>query len=126
MNQYMYINDIEVAAPKQNGVSITDEPVWASNSGRSTTGKMIGDIVTWVTTISVTWPPLSFEEAKKIRDTIKNAGTFFSIKYHDFDTNTLVEKKVYASSLPRVLSSVAPGIEQYDGIAVTFTEQGGE
>lgn len=126
MNQYMYINDIEVAAPKQNGVTITDEPVWASNSGRSTTGKMIGDIVTWVTTISVTWPPLSFEEAKKIRNAIKEAGTFFNIKYRDFDTDALIEKKVYVGNFPRTLSSIAPGVEQYDGIAVTFTEQGGE
>lgn len=119
----MIINGITVATPKQGGVVITDEPVWASNTGRSSTGKMIGDVVAWKTTIAVTWPPLSFANAKKIRDAIKNAGTFFTIKYYDFSASAMVEKTVYAGNIPRTLYSLAAGYQKHTDITVTFVEQ---
>ena len=78
----MVINGIPVATPKHSGVVITEEPIWASNTGRSSTGKMIGDIIAWKTTIAVSWPPLDFDAAKEIRDAIMNAGSFFKIKYY--------------------------------------------
>lgn len=119
----MIINGVTVAMPKTGGVVITDEPIWASNTGRSSTGKMIGDVVAWKTTIAVTWPPLSFAEAKKIRDAIKNAGAFFKIKYHDFSADSMVEKTVYASNIPRALYSLAAGYRRHTDITITFVEQ---
>lgn len=119
----MIINGITVATPKQGGVVVTDEPIWAGNTGRSSTGKMIGDVVAWKTTIAVTWPPLSFSEAKKIRDAIKNADAFFTIKYHDFSASTMTEKTVYAGNVPRTLYSLSAGHQRYSDITITFIEQ---
>lgn len=119
----MVINNVEVATPKIGGITVTDEPIWASNTGRSSTGKMIGDIVAWKTTVAVSWPPLSFDEAKKIRDTVKNAGPFFVIKYYDFDAKTMVGKTVYANKLPRTLYSLADKNQRYKDITITFIEQ---
>lgn len=119
----MVINGVAVAAPKQGGISVTDETIWASNTGRSSTGKMIGDIVAWKTTIAVTWPPLSFSESKKLRDAIKGAGAFFKIKYYDFSASSMVEKTVYAVNVPRVLYSIAAGQQRHTDITVTFIEQ---
>lgn len=119
----MVINGVTVAAPKQGGVSITDEPIWASNTGRSSTGKMVGDIVAWKTTVAVTWPPLSFSESKKLRDAIKSAPPFFKIKYPDFSGSTQVEKTVYAGNVPRTLYSIAEGQRRHTGITITFIEQ---
>lgn len=126
----MKIRGIEVAVPRQGGIAITEEPIWASNSGRSTTGKMIGDIIAWVTTVSVSWPNLSFQEAKVLRGAIMGAegdnSPFFDLEYYDLDKDVMVSKRVYASTVPRTLETLASGIEQYSGITVTFTEQGGE
>lgn len=119
----MVINGVEVATPKQGGVVITDEPIWASNTGRSSTGKMIGDIVAWKTTIAVTWPPLSFADAKKIRDAIKTADAFFNIKYYDFSSATMTEKTVYAGNVPRTLYSLAAGYRRHTDVTITFVEQ---
>ncbi len=109
--------------PKQGGITVTEEPIWAGNTGRSSTGKMVGDIVAWKTTIAVTWPPLSFAAAKTLRDAIKNAEPFFKIKYYDFSADTMTEKTVYAGSVPRTLYSLVAGHRLYTDITVTFVEQ---
>lgn len=103
------INNIAVAEPKKEGVTITDEPIWASNTGRSASGKMIGDIVAWKTTVAVQWPPLSFSESQKIVNALKGAGAFFNIEYNDFNAGTTVTKKVYCSNIPRTLYSLVQG-----------------
>lgn len=119
----MVINGVKVATPKPGGITVTDEPIWASNTGRSSTGKMIGDIVAWKTTVAVSWPPLSFDEAKKIRDAVKNAGPYFDIKYYDFDALEMVSKTVYADHIPRTLYSLVDKYQRYKDITINFTEQ---
>ncbi len=119
----MIINGILVATPKQGGITVTDEPIWAPNTGRSTTGKMIGDIIAWKTTVAVSWPPLSFSQAVEIRDAIKNAGPFFDIEYYDFSASKRVKKTVYAGNVPRTLYSLADRFQRYKDITVTFIEQ---
>lgn len=119
----MVINGIRVREPKQGGLTVTDEPIWASNTGRSSTGKMIGDIVAWKTTITASWPPLSFNEAKAIRDAVIEAGPFFNIKYYDFSSMAVVEKTVYAASIPRTLYSLADKHQRYTDVTITFVEQ---
>lgn len=119
----MIINGITVATPKHGGVVITEEPIWASNTGRSSTGKMIGDIVAWKTTIAVTWPPLSFTDAEKIRNAIVNAGPFFEIRYHDFKSDSMQKKTVYAGNIPRTIYSLAEGYQRHTDVTITFVEQ---
>lgn len=116
-----YINGVQVAEPAKEGLTITDEPIWASNTGRGTNGKMIGDIVAWKTTVEVTWPPLSFTDAQTIRDAIKNAGNFFAIRYPDFSAGTLVTKTVYCGNIPRTTHSLVSQLK--NGVTITFIEQ---
>lgn len=118
------IDGTAVATPAVGGIQISDEPIWSSNTGRTSTGKMAGDIIGWKTTIEVSWPPLSFDQAHTIRDAIKNAGEFFDIYYPNWTTgNTLVSKTVYASNIPRQLYSLTDKNRKYFGITVTFVEQ---
>lgn len=119
----MIINNITVATPKHGGVVITDEPIWASNTGRSSTGKMIGDIVAWKTTIAVTWPPLSFADTEKIRNAIMNADPFFEIQYYDLSSNSMQKKTVYAGNIPRTMYSLAEGYQKHTDVTITFVEQ---
>lgn len=107
--------------PAKEGITITDEPIWAGNTGRNCNGKMIGDIVAWKTTVNVKWASLSFANAKTIRDKIVGAGPFFKIKYYDFSTSTLTEKTVYCSNIPRLMYSLAK--PKFLGVEVTFIEQ---
>ena len=122
------IGGTNMPEPKYGGIVVTDEPIWAANTGRSSTGKMIGDIVAWKTTIEVSWPPLTYAHAKTLRDAIRNAGEFFTITYKDVASGNTVSgmtttKTVYAGNVPRILRSLASDIQRYDGITVTFIEQ---
>ena len=119
----VYINNVAMPVPAVNGISIADEPIWSSKTGRNTKGKMIGDIVARKTTISITWPPLSFSQAALIRDTIRNAGAFFSLEYYDTSASERVTKTVYAGNVPRTLYSLVPGKQRLSGITVQFIEQ---
>ena len=117
------INNVQVAEPARGGVQITDEPIWASNTGRGSDGKMIGDIVAWKTTIAVTWNPLTFAQSQLIRDTIMQAGAFFTIVYNDFSSTTTVSKTVYCGNIPRVLESLASAYQRHSGVQINFIEQ---
>ena len=119
---------ITLPEPARGGITVTDEPIWASNTGRNTKGKMIGDIVAWKTTIEVTWPPLTYSQARTIRNAIRGAGEFFSIKYPDIEEGQTVAtmettKTVYCANIPRALYSLSPKYPRYDGITIQFVEQ---
>ena len=109
--------------PKKEGITITDEPIWASNTGRSSSGKMIGDIVDWKTTVQVEWPALSFSDSKRISDAIPRRDAFFKIRYNDYSSGNTVEKTVYCSNIPRTIYSLAQGCRLHIGVTITFIEQ---
>lgn len=117
------INGITVAEPKKEGVTVTDEPIWASNTGRGADGTMVGDIVTWKTTVQVEWPALSFSDSQTIVNALKNAGAFFPIQYNDFNSGSAVTKTVYCSNIPRTIYSLAQAAQFHTGVTVTFIEQ---
>ena len=124
----MKINNVTVKEPKLGGVSVTDEPIWSSNTGRSSTGKMIGDIVAWKTTIEISWPPLTFAEMKAIRDAIRSGGEFFQIEYLDIASGSTVgtmptTKTVYCANIPRLLYSTSDIYKRYTDITIQFIEQ---
>lgn len=121
----MVINGVTVAEPSIEGVVVTDEPVWSSNTGRNINGKMVGDIVAYKTTIEVTWNLLTYSQMATIRDAIRGEG-FFSITYPDTNqsgADTTSTKTVYASNIPRTLYSRSSKAQYYKDITITFIEQ---
>ena len=126
----MQINGVTVKEPKLGGISVTDESIWSSNTGRSSTGKMIGDIVATKTTIEVSWPPLTYGEMKTIRDAIVAGGEFFSITYPDIQAGINQDgslktqtKTVYCANIPRLLYSTSDIYKRYTDITIQFIEQ---
>lgn len=131
----------QVAEPAHKGVTITDEPVWADNTGRTQTGIMAGDIVAWKRTVAVTWPPLSFDESQKIRRLIRANSPFFTISFNDVAINgtwptyedgqykgqpiptTTTSMTVYCGNIPRTLYSIADALARHQGVTITFVEQ---
>lgn len=121
-----YINGTQVAEPAKEGVVITKEPLWTANTGRSASGKMTGDLLPGSpkTTISVTWPVLTFAETNAIITAIEGGGSFFKIKFtKDLGGTGTNEWTVYASNIPRTVYSLATGYKFHTGVTVTFIEQ---
>lgn len=122
----MKINGVTVPDPKYGGINVTDENIWSSNTGRSSTGKMIGDIVARKATIDVSWPPLTYGQMKTIRDAIISGGNFFEIEYLDIASgstlaNMPTTKTVYCANIPRLLASTV--YKRYTDVTIQFIER---
>jgi len=118
------INGVPVREPAKDGVTVTEEPVWAPNTGRSQTGKMTGDIVAWKRTFAVTWPPLTFAQTGAIITAIQNAGAFFPITFTNTKGGSSDESAtVYTSSIPRTVASLNAAYRRNTGVTITFIEQ---
>lgn len=133
MNYHLKIAGVSVANPAQEGIKITDEPIWADGAGRNVSdGEMIATLVCWKRQVEITWNKLTFAEAKTIIDAIKNGGSFFNIQYNDYDQtttsgSTYKQIKVYTSSIPRTLLTLSsPGDnskKRFKDITIKFTEK---
>ena len=126
----MVINGVTVKDPKIGGVMVTDEAIWSANTGRSSTGKMIGDIVATKTTIEISWSVLTYAEMKAIRDAIMSGGEFFNITYPDVEAGINNDgslktqtKNVYVANVPRQLASTSTKVRRYVDITIQFIER---
>lgn len=72
------INGTEVKAPKVGGLTYKREKVWSTNTGRTTSGKMVGTIKCIKTTLSIAWPPLTQAEKELIEGLVSDESTPFS------------------------------------------------
>ena len=122
---------VTVAEPKIGGIVVTDEPVWSSNAGRTSSGTMDGDIKAWKTTIDVTWPPLTYSQLKAIRDAIgagNTARSHFDIQYPDIEAGitsgalNMQTKTVYVANIPRSLYSTSNAYKRYSDLTIQFVE----
>lgn len=114
---------VTMPAPAHGGMSIADEPIWSSNTGRGATGKMSGDIVAWKKTLDMEFPPLTFEQSQLIRNTLRNAGEFFEVRFRDFSASSWEYATMYTSNLPRTLYSLANGLRYHTGVKIQLVEQ---
>jgi hypothetical protein len=119
----LYINGTRMPTPALGGVTITSEKIWSSNTGRSSSGKMLGTIVAIKSKISIKWGALTPDEAKTIENAVSDKDEpFVTMKYTDM-TGTTVTKTVYfgtpsytwynwANGMQWVTDATVDGIEQ--------------
>lgn len=67
--------------PAPTEISVNDEIIWSSNTGRTASGEMVGDVVTEKKDVSIKWGVLEDSEIKLIKK-IMIAG-FFPISFRD-------------------------------------------
>ena len=73
-----------IALPAPTTITVGDEIIWSANTGRISTGQMIGDVIAEKQTLSVIWEYLTAAEKNTISNNLK-AG-FFPITI-DIDGN---------------------------------------
>lgn len=120
----LWIDGKEMPTPALNGITVTKEPVWSSNAGRSSTGKFIGDIVCYKYKIQIKWPILKQKQTALI-DSAITSSAFFKVKFIDPTSSTVefVTKTVYAGTPTYPVYSYADGMPRYVGVAVDLIEQ---
>ena len=83
--------------PPPSEVNFTNNKIWSQNTGRTASGKMVGDIIGIKKTISLRWFDLSPDEIKLINGYISSvANSFFTITIlnEEFEQKSY---KVYAA-----------------------------
>ena len=116
----LIINNIEMSEPKSNGMSITRNKVWSSNTGRTASGNMVGDLICIKYKLEITWAVSDFADAALIDNAVSSA--FFPVTFTDIDGST-VTRTFYAgdATYPRY-SNFIRGVK-YTNISVNLIEQ---
>ena len=119
----LHIDGVKMPTPAAEGITISSEKIWSSDTGRTATGKMVGTIVDIKTTVKITWPPLSMAEVKKIENVISNRNKpFVSMTFTDM-TGETVTKIVYFGTPSYTIYSWAPNLQHITGLTVSGIEQ---
>lgn len=69
-----------VTLPSPIEIQVSNEIIWSANTGRSSNGKMIGDVVAKKDTITLKWGVLTGTEYKTLKNNIKSG-------FHPFTLN---------------------------------------
>lgn len=101
--------------PALNGIEESQEKIWSKNTGRTSSGKMTGDIVTIKLKLKIKYPVLTIEQKNLLNKAISDA--FFTVEYQG------AKYKMYANSPTYPLYSMATGLPRYVGVAVDLIEQ---
>lgn len=109
-----------VALPTPVSISINNEIIWSSNTGRiATSGKMVGDVVANKETVSITWGVLTQAQLNTIETNLPSG--FFEITINLGKTHTLtVYRGTLASSY---LGKLSDGIHYYTSASVDLVQQ---
>lgn len=115
------IDGVLMPEPKQNGITFTKEKIWSKNTGRTTDGTMVGDIIAIKTKMKISWNVLSGEQVALLDEAVSPA--FISVYFKDPRINTYTEKMFYAGTPSYPVYSYADGLPEYVGTTVDLIEQ---
>lgn len=104
--------------PSPEKLTTSNEIIWSSNTGRSSSGKMIGDVVAEKTTFAITWGILTKSERDLIRSKLASGFHDFSV-VEDGTTTTITG---YRSTLQSE-TVVAGGETFYKNLTVSIIQQ---
>lgn len=117
------VNGITLPTPKHQGVKISTNKVWSANTGRTTSGKMVGTIVATKAKLQITWPPLTEAQVALIEAAVSDRSTpFFTVSYTDMAGNS-VSRTMYAGDITYSQYSWLEGRRYVTDVAVSLIEQ---
>lgn len=85
--------------PAPTSLSVNDEIIWSSDTGRTLSGRMVGDPVAQKKTVSLKWEYLTETEEKIIKNTLVSG--YFPVSFHDDGIDITIE--VYRGTLSKKL-----------------------
>lgn len=102
-------------------LSIQKNKLWATKSGRASSGKFVGNIQAIKYRIDVTWKALSEEEASAISKALE--PDFFNVTFKDPTTGQMLTKTFYAGDENYTIYSYGIAQAVYDGLPISLVEQ---
>lgn len=101
-------------------IKADDEIIWSANTGRTTSGKMIGTVIAEKKNVEIAWSMLTDDQVKAIKSNF-TAG-FFTMCFHDAGED--LEIKGYRGTLSKEhLGYIGDGIYYYKTATLSFVQQ---
>lgn len=110
----------KVALPAPVSISVGNEIIWSSNTGRSASGKMLGDVVATKDTLNIEWGILTSEELNTIKNGLK-AG-FFTLQVN-VDGNPVVLDRYRGTLTYQAMGKLEDGIYYFSSVSVDVIQQ---
>lgn len=113
-------NGVWIKLPTPDEITVNDEIIWSSNTGRSGTGKMIGDVIAEKVTLGISWKGLRTAfEYRQIKKGL--VAGFFPLKIQIEDIP--MEIMSYRGTLSGRARGKLGDTYYYDSIAADIVEQ---
>ena len=110
-------NGVTLPSPEEIGTS--EEIVWSSNTGRSTTGLMIGDVVAEKRTLNIRWGVITAAEYDVIRTNIRSGFHPFTLTVDGVSATITA----YRGAVTATLLGTFGGVTWYRDAAVSIIQQ---
>ena len=109
-----------VDLPSPTSLTVDDEIIWSSDTGRTLAGQMVGDVVAEKKKLSIGWEYLPEQEVKLIKDNLVSG--FFPFTFHDDGIDMTIE--VYRGTLSKeYLGYIGDGYYYYKSVRVNIVQR---
>lgn len=106
--------------PSPTSISVNDEVIWSSDTGRLIDGTMAGDVITEKKTISIKWGILTEADVALIKNTL--VAGFFPFTFRDDGISITIES--YRGTLTKQhLGYIGDGIYYYKSVSVDIIQR---
>lgn len=110
----------ENVLPAPVSISVNDEIIWTSDTGRTLDGTMVGDAVAEKKTVSIKWGILTEAELVTIKRTLTTG--FFPFSFHDDGIDITIE--AYRGTLSKEqIGELSDGIFYYRNATVDIIQR---
>ncbi len=109
-----------VVLPAPSQISIEDEIIWTSDTGRTLSGQMVGDVLAEKKSIKIDWGFLTENEVVKIKQYLTTG--FYPVTFHDDGVDITIE--VYRGTLSKIhKGDIGDGHYWYSSVSVSIIER---
>ena len=109
-----------VVLPAPTSLSVADEIIWTSDTGRTLSGYMIGDVVAEKKNPSIKWEFLKEDEVKLIKSRL--IAGFFPITFRDDGVDLTIE--AYRGTMSKEhLGNIGDGFYWYRSVSVDIIQR---
>lgn len=75
--------------PTPTSLTVSDELIWSSDTGRTLSATMMGDVIAEKKTVSIRWEYITEDDIKTIKSVMING--FFPFSFHDDGVDLTIE-----------------------------------
>ena len=118
------LDGVVLPVPAENGITVGYKKIWSKNTGRGSTGLMVGDIVAIKQTVDIKWTGIGTAEYDKIHNIVDNQQKAFvslTLKRNSADPGDTIV--IYSGDTTYPINHIVDDETCYADITINFVEQ---